>query len=220
MQAPEDARPNYHLWHAKCSRLDDGVVCTFDVTAPEMSELAQGDHDVMAAFADALHLGSAQVHSWNVEPFCTPYYAHEPSSDDWRDRLEVAWRVTMQLTGHGNFFDYSGLGPIAAYGLDSTSSMGEIWDGEAMPCVVIIDEGPSREFSFLDQAAPDAVVNVLEYEIPERTLVQARVQLGMLEFPRDDDQVVTLVATCHRQFAATHWADTEQRQIWRESRLP
>jgi hypothetical protein len=220
-QVPEDARPDYHLWHPMCNQEGDRVLCSFDVTAPELTELRCGDREVMAAFADALGLGSARVQSWRIERFCTPYYAYDHRSDDWRERVELAWRVEMELTGRGPFFHYGGLGPAPAYGRDSTwTGDDSIWNGEPEPCIVIADEGPSGEFSFLHQVARDSVVDVFEYRVPERVLKQARVKLGVLELPRDYDQIASIVEACRLRLAATHWSITEQRPLWQKSRLP
>jgi hypothetical protein len=212
--------PNFYLWHPVCARADGEVVCRFDVTAPELSALEEGDAGVMAAFAEALRLGDAPVRSWRVERFCTPYYAHDPAAEDWRDRLDLVWRVEMRLAGDVPAFEYSGLGPVAANGRDSTSEFGDYWDGGVARCVVIADEPADGDLGFLQGSAAGASVEILEYPVPGRTLHQARVDLGMLDLPGDEPAIRSVVELCAQHGASTHWMATSQRPGWPESRLP
>ncbi|HZE41532.1 MAG TPA: hypothetical protein VE172_22255 [Stackebrandtia sp.] len=131
MKAPEDTRPNYRLWHATCSRGSGGLAVCFDVTAGEFVGLADGDHALMAAFAKSLGLGTVEVRSWRIERFCSPYYGYDHHGEDWRERLDVAWRVTVNVAGDARPFDYSGLGPMFVHGHDSTWLDDTLWWGES-----------------------------------------------------------------------------------------
>lgn len=205
--------PHFYLWHPACERADGEVVCRFDTTAPELSGLERGDADVMAAFADALRLGGA-VRSWRVERFCTPYYAQDPAAEDWRDRVDVAWRVELRLARGDLPFEYGGLGPVAADGRDSTYEYGEFWDGGEVRCIVIADEPADGDLGFLQAAA------VLEYRLPGRTLRQARIDLGTLDLPGDEAAIRSVLERCAERGAGTHWLATSQRPEWRGSGLP
>ena len=210
--ARPDVVADFQLWHPKCRRSDGAVVCAFDVTATLLNALGTGDEPIMRSFAGAIGLDGARVRAWRVDRFCTPYYANEPDSNDWRDRVEQAWRVEVTLAGGGPFFDYGGLGPFPADGRDSTyKDYGTYWDGGVVRCVVIADDAPGGDFSFLRQAAGDARVEVLTYPTPGRTLRQARADLGMLDLPAGEERISAVVRAGKARSASVHWQDTALR---------
>jgi hypothetical protein len=201
--APPD-RADYYLWHPVVSADGAELRCTFDVTVAGARSLNKGDAALCAQFARNLGLPVDEVLDWRLDRFCTPYYSDYPSSDDWRERFPLAWRMTLRAKAT-DADRYLGPGPHRAVGVDPTWYRSpEFQQPDNEVCEVIADrvvagQDPSigeRLHGELRRAQSGREVTWRRLPVSGGILHQFRIALGRLDVPTEHDRVDDAMAAC------------------------
>jgi len=208
---------DFHLRHPRVWRDGDALVAAMDVTASGPRQLAGGDGALCLAFAAALGWEVTGVRDWAVRRFCALYYSSYPSSPDWVNRVQVAWRLTFR--GHGPQRPaYLGPGPFRATGVDTTAQQTEnFWVPWAEEdCLAIGDEvvGGAEDRAGPDLSevgAEEAVVEV--FPVDGGVVRQHRLSLGRLALPGDLDRLVAAESACARAGLIVSPRETDVRIV-------
>ncbi|NRQ37104.1 hypothetical protein HII36_35500 [Nonomuraea sp. NN258] len=207
---------NYQLWQPVYRQSGSEVRCSFDVTSPEARGINEGDAELFAGFLATMDVCAGDVKSWTVQRFASPYYAYDPARDDEGDLFGLAWRVTLSITGVTGYRACGKTGPYSADGFDPTWVDGPAGlTGEEERCVLIAAEGPTREFSLRDSYG-GGELELIEYAFPHRTVLQARLDLGVVNLRGSVGPVRELLHESKIRFMTTHESDAFQRSAWQQ----
>ncbi|MFF4399610.1 hypothetical protein [Streptomyces sp. NPDC001480] len=207
--------PNYELWQPVCRQSGSLVHCSFDVTSPEGRGINEGSVELFSGFLEDLGVCSGNIKSWSVRRFATPFYAHDPTEENWQLMFDVAWRVDLSIADATRYRACGRVGPYPGHGLDPTWIDGQGFDvAEEEDCLVIASEGPTREFAFLTESPMGGDLEVIEMRFPHATVLQGRLSLGVVNLSESVEVVHGLLHQAKVRFMTTHWFDAFQRSAW------
>jgi hypothetical protein len=199
----------FKLWNP----IIDGnrMACCFDVT-PNDTQLACGTQELMREFLSSLEI-DAEPQEWRIDPFCSAYYASNTTAICHEDRHPMAWRVRVSFAEPcGEDTTPRVFTPVGVDAIDPTwDEQPNAWNWTSRVCVVIadfinakwaeLDQDFEREPVFLQCQGIDRVELALR-------MVQIRFDLGLVHFPDEEEQVVTLLRACEDRGASVNWAST------------
>jgi hypothetical protein len=87
--------PAFWIWFPAAQPDGTDVKWTMDVSSAQFEALHDGTDEMCRALLARLRADVHEIRSWRVERICTPFLTSLTSSDDWRDRYVVSWRVTI-----------------------------------------------------------------------------------------------------------------------------
>jgi hypothetical protein len=198
-------RPNlqYILWNPIIN--SERTECSFDVT-PHQRGLASGTREVMSEFLKCLNI-EAEPQNWNVEQFCSAYYS-STCKDSYYDRHPTAWRVKVDFIKP--YREYSKLElcmfePIGVHDANDDTwqgwELGGWWEWTSMKYVAIVDfqlwEWDRFLEDFQSQNEPAfAICQGFEINLLGGLLYQVRFDLGVINFPEQEAQVMDFLQAC------------------------
>jgi hypothetical protein len=198
--------PTYALWNP-CIH-DDGGGCSFDVAPDDWSRLELGTPELMSAFLEALRVDAGAA-EWTLAPFCSYYFCQNEAERHWMDRYPMVWRASARFA-EGASLSPAPLpwGYLEAEGSDPTWARTDAWQWDRCPGVVIADF-EAGSFPGLDALGLDlAGVQRTETRRFAQGIVQARFDLGPLEFPRDTERMEAFMAACRPLARSVNWQNT------------
>ncbi len=201
----------FNLWHPFFSH--NGRVCEFDASRIDAWQIAHGTLQLVHDFMSQLHL-DAFAKSWTVTPFCGPFFASTGHQSHWIDRHIMSWHfcVELQTRYHSPFFPFRAL-PAQSSMLDDTAPavieddswifhrrravvLGEFFDADGIVEVesIVAGAGIPRES--------------VTYALLGIDIVQARVDLGEINFPEEEPSIIRTVEALRVCGAKTNWHET------------
>jgi hypothetical protein len=203
----------FNLWHPVIS--EDRGTCSFDVTSIDVWQICHGTAQLIDDFMAAIRFdGFAK--SWKIEPFCSPFFADNMHETHWVDRCVMAWRVRvdLQMRYHSPFFPFRAF-PAQSDALDATAPISVepgSWIYSRRRAIVIAD------FAEVENVA-DVVARIgeeldtssrAEHHLLGPEIVQARIDLGEVDFPEAEARVMKVVEKLRSHAAMTNWRETLQ----------
>jgi hypothetical protein len=206
---------NFSLWNPVCRQDGSDISCRFDVTSPEFLGINQADPQLLQGFVQAMDVCTGTVGKWSVQRFATPYYASSPEAESWQDAFRLAWRVTLSISDASRYRSCGKVGPYPADGIDSTwTDELSVLPLEQEEIVIIANEGPVRDISFLEEQSAGRYLEEVEYDFPDSPVRQMRYHLGGMHLPSSLDAVREILDQCRTRFMVSHsWAAAD-RSAW------
>lgn len=202
------------LWQPVLDHNQKG--CYFDVQSDAFVQLKEGERNLMELFLQDLGI-DAVVESWQIESFCTPYYAYSHVSH-WRDQYPTAWRVYVKFVGSGQIVEPFSFQPYLSTGLDPTWKEEEdSWQWSVRNCVVIADFYSEDEVDFLrlvDQNITNRSFESISLFSLNDYFSQARFQLGAVHFPEGAARVEQFISVLKKFAPSVHWASS--LRLWEQ----
>ncbi|PKT67929.1 hypothetical protein CW362_37795 [Streptomyces populi] len=206
---------NFSLWSPVCRQDGSDVSCRFDVTSPEFLGINQADSQLLQGFVQAMDVCTGTVEKWSVQRFVTPYYTYSTDTENWQDAFRLAWRVTLSISGASRYRQCGKVGPYPADGLDSTwTDELSILPLEQEEVVIIANEGPVRDISFLEERSAGRHLEEIEYDFPDSPVRQVRYHLGAMHLPTSIDAVRQILDQCRPRFMVSHSSVAAGRSAW------
>ncbi|AFZ26467.1 hypothetical protein Cylst_4377 [Cylindrospermum stagnale PCC 7417] len=207
-------RITYTLWNPIIN--SDRTGCSFDVT-PGLYQVASGTLDLMKEFLQCLGI-EAEPREWNIEPFCSAYYSEDMVSEYYQSRHLMAWRVNISFTQ--TYREYSDLefcmfNPVAVWnGKDDTwEEMEDSWDWKSMQYIAIVDfelwewSGFLEDYQLQKQPIFAQCMNFETYLL-RGLFRQVRFNLGVINFPDEEEKVMEFLRACEQYDVSNNWAKT------------
>lgn len=208
-------RMTFVLWNPIIN--PERTFCCFDVE-PHLCQLASGTLELMREFLRCLKI-EAQPKYWHIEPFCSAYYC-STLGEAYQDRHPMAWRVKVVFMKP--YREYSDLEfdlfePIGVYEANDDTwrewEMGDWWEWTSMKYVAIVDfrlwEWSRFMEDFQSQKEPAfALCQSFENYLLGGLLYQARFDLGVVDFPEQEAQVMDFLQACEPYDVSINWAKT------------
>ncbi|HST86141.1 MAG TPA: hypothetical protein VLL08_30665, partial [Kineosporiaceae bacterium] len=146
-----DQAADFFLWLPRYAIEGRSLTCLVDVCRASNSLIGSGTGDLARELAEALGLNGKEIASWSIEPFNTPFYAHDIDADDLLDYMIPAWRLELRIDDWDGPAPEPVVGPISFWGYDETWIRDRApWDFSAHETIVIALNGPDPDLSFLD----------------------------------------------------------------------
>jgi len=194
--------------------IDDNLMgCCFDVT-PSDIQLGAGTLELMKKFLKELKI-EAQPEDWYIKPFCSVYYS-STIAESYQDRHPIAWRVKISFAEPCSEDAKLGLCLFEPIGVDAVDHTWEeddnSWNWKSMNYVAIADFNPWDWNKLLENDFYREPV-FLQYWITESNYLghyvqQVRFDLGMTNFPEDEERVMNFSQICENYNASVNWAKT------------
>lgn len=206
-----DRAAQFELWHPQYRALSDRLETVVDVVPADIWLIDQGDDELICHFAERLGLPSQPAPEWSISPFATPYYAYDPDSDELPSRISPAWRLTLRTSGSAQPPKRPAVGPVPAWGDDSTWwAHKRPWDWSGHEVVVIALDGPDPNTEFLGDVGPNLSTETVFFPQRKFTVSQLRISLGRLNLNTDLDVVDGVVEACRRKDFSTHKDEADE----------
>lgn len=211
-----DTTETFTLWNPVIDVLSRE--CYFDVRPQAFVQIHAGSAKLISEFLRNLSL-VGEVANWNIERFCSPYFAGASASDSYIDRYPLAWHIKVRFSGEikNNLTDKDILGPHPSGGIDPTWRETEnSWIWSQCRCLVIADI-PSTKwknvFKDLDFMTVFSLCRGIEICQLSPSIIQTRFSLGMLRFPDDSRKVEMILDACKQIHASVNWATSLRNSL-------
>jgi hypothetical protein len=189
----------------------DGTGCAFDLT-PGTSGLGKGTPEFINGIFEFLEI-EARAETWTIHPFCSPFFA--TSQKTFRDRICTAWRVDVDFQkALDPVPELKAFGPWEVDVVDETYQGEEEWTSRQAVVIGNFTFGRwLRVRKKLDKE--EAFAPVIDAEVVKYTswIDQARLDLGTLEFPGDEEKVLMVSDELQKRKAAVTSADTPTQPL-------
>lgn len=193
--------------------------CRFDVCPYNFVQLHEGTPSLMAEFARCLNI-SAAVDRWELKRFCSPYFAGSLEAQAMEDRYPLAWRVAIRFTIPTDPVTKLGptvLAPRLCGSYDSTwQETNDSWTWSPSECCVIANFADTRVRETVSKISSNPTLRAYaNREVVQITnhILQVRISLGTLSFPRDEDAVKKVLGELRHLNAAVDWTRSVRMEV-------
>jgi hypothetical protein len=182
-----------------------GYGCRFDVRPTDFVLLNQGTREMVSEMMGTIGVKAAPE-TWQIESFCSPYFADSETAGDPHDKYKQVFGVNVTFTEPAALPAISPFKPFLSDARDPSFQPKEddpdpmIWS--VLPCTVIAD--------FIDRPAGALLAEPLVAGRATTVdvapgIVQVRVAVGAVDAKGAFDGVEGVLAACRSHGASTSW---------------
>jgi hypothetical protein len=186
----------------------NGYACRFDVRPTDFVLLAHGTREMVSEMIGTMGVKAAPE-TWQIKPFCCPYFADSDTASDPLDRYKQVFEVAVTFGERAALPAMSPFKPFLSNARDPSFQPKEddpdstIWS--VLPCTVIAD--------FIDRPAGALLAEPLVAGRATAVdvapgIVQVRVAAGVVDAKGAFDGVESVLAACRSHGASTSWRNS------------
>jgi len=204
-----DQEGSFSLWSPVID--DDRKGCRFDARPYDFVQLSEGSSPLIRQFATCLGI-CEEIQEWRISRFCSSYFADTLGADTIEDRYPLAWRVEVRFqtqVPQAIRLNRPILSPRTCGDFDPTwLEAANSWSWSQCDCHVIANflaTEPQDLRSRLADSRALRMQNNCEFLCIADSVVQLRLQLGVLDLLKSDETVNQIVQEFRTLGAAVDW---------------